>query len=510
MRIKSKPQDFRVFELLKDGYIGDKGKFRVYRVTKKKLTTLEAATELAIATGVRSSEIGMAGMKDRQGVTTQFMSVRGGKPVRFQSPSLKVEMAGFAMHALSSRDSIGNGFEIALRGVDPAERAEIERESVYVREHGVPNYFGEQRFGNLRHGQGWVAKELALGRPEAALKNMLASPSESDNPRMRSFKRGLTNAWGDWKRCRDVAGAFGAHHSIFEHLAKEPEDFAGAFRYVKTEVRLIHLYAFQSHLWNRAIARFITETASRKDRFLVTSLEGPLSFSRAPLAIPEAWGGTFRMPGEGLEDVEHDDQRKWLTEALAAEGLRPEDFRIHGVPGFALKGEDREIVVQARGLETFPDRRSDGVLHVRFDLPRGSYATLVLARLAPTREAETPDDAARREARRVADMAEGARAADRGTERDRGRDDERAPARRDRRPTWTGPSSDAPSRGRAPRRYARDDAPSAERPSPRGSGARDTGPSASGPRRPAPRRSAPKGPPKGPPRGKDRPSRKTR
>ncbi|MCY2960367.1 MAG: tRNA pseudouridine(13) synthase TruD [Planctomycetota bacterium] len=406
MRIKSKPQDFRVYELLVDGYVGDKGKYRVYRVTKKKLTSLEAASELALATGVRSSDIGMAGMKDRQGVTTQFMSVRGGKPVRFQSPSLKVEMAGFAMHALSSRDSIGNGFEIALRGVEPAERAEIEREAVYVRDLGVPNYFGEQRFGNLRHGQGWVAKELALGRAESALQHLLASPSENDNPHMRSFKRGLASAWGDWKRCRDVAGAYGAHHSIFEHLAREPDDFAGAFRYVKTEVRLIHLYAFQSHIWNRAVARFIGESARPKDRLVVPSLEGPLSFTRAPLAVPEAWKGNFRMPGEGLEDVEHDDQRRWLTAALAAEGLAPEDFRIHGVPGFAIKGEDRQLLVHPRRLEIAPDRRSDGVLHVSFDLPRGSYATLVLARLAPTREAETPDDAARRLARREAEQGD--------------------------------------------------------------------------------------------------------
>lgn len=452
MRIKSKPQDFRVFELLHDGYVGDKGRFRVYRVTKKKLTSLEAAGELALATGVRTSEIGMAGMKDRQGVTTQFMSVRGGRPVRFQTPSLKVETVGFAPHSLSSRDSIGNGFEIALRGVEPIEREEIEREAESVREHGVPNYFGEQRFGNLRHGQGWVAKELALGRPESALKNLLAAPSENDNPHMRSFKRGLTSAWGDWKRCRDVAGAYGAHHSIFEHLARDPEDFAGAFRYVKTEVRLIHLYAFQSHIWNRAVARFIGETALPRDRIVVPSLEGPLAFARGPLAIPAAWNGNFRMPGECLEDVEHEDQRRWLTAALAAEGLRPEDFRIHGVDGFGLKGEDRALVVHPRQLEIFPDRRSEGVLHVRFDLPRGSYATLVLARLSPTREAETPDDAARR-LRREQDQHEGARRDDAPRSEGRYDEDERghgrrpdAPQRawRDDRPSHVGGRFDAP------------------------------------------------------------------
>lgn len=396
MRIKSKPQDFRVHELLDERYVGDRGRFRVYRVTKKKLTSLEAASELALATGVRSSDVGMAGMKDRQGVTTQFMSVRGGRPVSFQTQSLKVETVGFATHALSSRDSLGNGFEIALRGVDRAEHDEIEREARDVRAHGVPNYFGEQRFGNLRHGQGWVAKELALGNHEGALKNLLAAPSENDNPHMRSFKRGLTSAWGDWKRCRDVAGAYGAHHSVFEHLAHEPEDFAGAFRYVKSALRLIHLYAFQSHVWNRAVARFVSETSRPADRLIVPSIEGPLAFARAELAVPAAWNGMFRMPGVGLEDVEHDDQRRWLVAALASEGLSPEQFRIEGVEGFALKGEDRALVVHPRRLEIFPDRWSEGVVHASFDLPRGSYATLVLARLAPTREAETPHDAARR------------------------------------------------------------------------------------------------------------------
>ncbi len=488
MRIKSKPQDFRVFELLHDGYVGDKGRFRIYRVTKKKLTSLVAASELALATGVRTSEIGMAGMKDRQGVTTQFMSVRGGRPIRFQTPSLKVETVGFAVHSLSSRDSMGNGFEIALRGVEPSEHEEIEREAVSVREHGVPNYFGEQRFGNLRHGQGWVAKELALGRPESALRNLLAAPSESDNPHMRSFKRGLNSAWGDWKRCRDVAGAYGAHHSIFEHLARDPEDFAGAFRYVKTEVRLIHLYAFQSHLWNRAVARFIGETTSPRDRVVVPSLEGPLAFARGPLAIPAAWNGNFRMPGEGLEDVEHEDQRRWLTAALDAEGMRPEDFRIHGVDGFGLKGEDRALVVHPRRLEIFPDRRLEGVLHVGFELPRGSYATLVLARLAPTREAETPDDAARRQ-RRDMEQAEGQR--DEGPRdygsRDYGerQDDERQRGWRDDRPSYDRPNYDRPREERPSHGGARFE-------SPRYEGHRDERPRYDAPRREAPRYDAPR------------------
>ncbi|MBL8861386.1 MAG: tRNA pseudouridine(13) synthase TruD [Planctomycetes bacterium] len=433
MRIKSKPGDFRVFELLRAGYLADRGRFRVYRVTKRKLTSLEAAGELALAAGVKPSDVAMAGLKDRQGVTTQFMSVRGGRPVRFMTPSLKVETAGFAPQALTSRDSTGNGFEIVLRGVAASERAEIERELPDVRDNGVPNYYGDQRFGNLRHGQGWVAKELALGRHEDALWNLLAAPSENDNPRNRAFKRALASAWGEWKRCREVAGAFGQHHSIFEHLARDAEDFAGAFRYVKTEVRLIHLYAFQSHIWNRAVARFVGETAARGAKIVVPALEGPLSFARGPLPTPAEWKGTFRVPGEGLLDVEHADQRAWLTAALAAEGLAPEQFRIAGVPGFALKGEDRQLVIRPRGLEVVPDRRAQGVLRVRFDLPRGAYATLVLARLAPSRAAEEPEDSARRRAAGAASSGAPERAGTGGAAREEAPGQGRAGQRESRR-----------------------------------------------------------------------------
>ena len=74
MKLKSKPGDFVVREILRDGYLRPRGRFRVYRVTKRKSTSLEAAAFLARHAGVDAGEIGLAGLKDRQGITTQFMS----------------------------------------------------------------------------------------------------------------------------------------------------------------------------------------------------------------------------------------------------------------------------------------------------------------------------------------------------------------------------------------------------------------------------------------------------
>ena len=52
MKLKVRPSDFKVTERLAEGVLQDQGHFRVYRVRKEKVTSLEAATELAAAAGV--------------------------------------------------------------------------------------------------------------------------------------------------------------------------------------------------------------------------------------------------------------------------------------------------------------------------------------------------------------------------------------------------------------------------------------------------------------------------
>ena len=378
MKLKSKPGDFVVREILREGYLRTRGRFRVYRVTKRKVTSLEAAAFLAREAGVDASDVGMAGLKDRQGITTQFMSVSGGRMVRLRTPDVSIELAGFSEEGLTSRHSEGNEFEVVVRDLPPASAPRVEAGIAAVREHGLVNYFGEQRFGNLRAGQGWIARDLALGKHERALKHLLGSSSERDDARNRKFKTALSSRWGDWRACREIAGVFGAHHSVFEHLARQPEDFAGAFRRIAPRLRLIHLYAWQSHVWNRAVARYVEEITPPRDRIAVPSPEGRLVHARGAMAVDPAMGGSFRLPGPGLEDVEHPRQRELLAEVLALEGIRPKDFRIEGVPGFQLKGEDRPLVLRPRELRASATPRG---LRLSFALPRGGYALLVVQRI---------------------------------------------------------------------------------------------------------------------------------
>jgi len=381
MKLKHRPNDFRVRELLADDVLNEGGAHDVYRVTKRKLTSLEAAEVLAELANVAAGDVAMAGLKDRQGVTEQFMSLSGGKRVSLDTPELKIAHAGTSAKALSAESSYGNAFEILLRELTPVELRRLAAHKDVVGRLGVPNYFDEQRFGNLKHGQGWVAKELMRGNHEEALRNLVCAESEFDAGKLGAFKRELRHAWRDWSTCRDVAGRFGEHHSVFDHLRRNPTDFAGAFFHISSRLRLIHLYAFQSHIWNRAVATYFARISGEEGARVGWTLEGPQVFPDRKLPIDLSWGGSFPLPGDALEGVQHPSQRELLEEALAGEGLRPEELRIEGVSGFQLKGEERRLFIRPRhlriGVEGDRDERG-GTARLSFELPRGAYATLVV------------------------------------------------------------------------------------------------------------------------------------
>ena len=101
--------------------------------------------------------------------------------MRWSDAELKIETAGFAKEALDSSHSEGNRFQIIVRDLSPLELDRLRESIDPVREFGLPNYFDEQRFGNLRHGQGWIALDLLHGDTEGALKRLIASASTHDN-----------------------------------------------------------------------------------------------------------------------------------------------------------------------------------------------------------------------------------------------------------------------------------------------------------------------------------------
>lgn len=148
-RLRQCPEDFQVVERLGFDPAGS-GDHDWLWVEKTGQNTHWVARSLARHAGVAVRDVGYAGLKDRHAVTRQWFSV----PRR---PSMVVDWTAFDESGISILETArnarklrrgshrGNRFRILLRGSVPAD--DVAGRLANIQVSGVPNYFGEQRFG---------------------------------------------------------------------------------------------------------------------------------------------------------------------------------------------------------------------------------------------------------------------------------------------------------------------------------------------------------------------------
>lgn len=158
-RIRSTPEDFRVEEIDAFEPTGE-GEHLLLTLEKRGLNTAAVAKRLAAWAGLPEMAIGYAGMKDRHAVTRQRFSVHLPKRVAPDTATLQVDDPGPApgpyLRVLDAtwhnrklpRGALaGNRFVLVLRDVQGGEHAAIDARLMQIAARGLPNWFGEQRFG---------------------------------------------------------------------------------------------------------------------------------------------------------------------------------------------------------------------------------------------------------------------------------------------------------------------------------------------------------------------------
>lgn len=126
------------------------GEWCVLNIQKKGLSTQEALRILSEVSGAKIREFGIAGLKDKQGLTTQQISVHK-KYARaienFNTPELKVLNASYHENKLKVGHLKGNSFFIRLKKVLPRDATKLAQVLSVIKREGLANYFGYQRFG---------------------------------------------------------------------------------------------------------------------------------------------------------------------------------------------------------------------------------------------------------------------------------------------------------------------------------------------------------------------------
>ena len=185
--------DFVVREIPLYEFSGD-GEHLIIEISKKDMTTQEALHVLSEVTGAKMRDFGYAGLKDKQGMTTQFISM----PRKFESnlanfshEKMKILSLNAHKNKLRIGHLKGNSFFIRLKKVLPSNAKKLEQAFVSIDKMGYANYFGYQRFGKFGDN---AATGLEL------LKNGTINGKKSKNVKLNDFlisayQSDLFNRW---------------------------------------------------------------------------------------------------------------------------------------------------------------------------------------------------------------------------------------------------------------------------------------------------------------------------
>ncbi|HKC61516.1 MAG TPA: tRNA pseudouridine(13) synthase TruD [Myxococcales bacterium] len=387
MKIKQRPEDF----VVREGYRFEPdldGPVWVYRMDKQKVSTLQALERISKEFAVRRRDLSVCGLKDKQGRTEQLVGVLGGAlgdSEVVQSGDLRLKLIGRAARPLSSRNITANRFEVTVRDLSGEEADRVPESAAEVERAGVANYFDSQRFGFLKHGQGFIARHLLRGDWESALKAFLATPSEldrSDDAKVKAFWR---DHWGEWQlRAPNLAAK--RYAPILRRLREDPRDFKGAFLHIDRRLRMMALFELQSFLWNEGVKRYLGMRIPAAELIGLRYQAGALVFPRSLTRElrDDLWNRTFPLlaPDSVIDDARVRDAALW---ALRTQGLTLEQLRVPDSPLF-FKHEERPLFVRPGKLRVHPPRpdelnRGRRKVNLSFTLPPGAYATLVVRRV---------------------------------------------------------------------------------------------------------------------------------
>ncbi len=388
LRFKQTPEDFLVEELPAFELSGE-GEHLYLCLEKRDLSTSEVAARLARTYDLPRSDVGFAGRKDRFAVTRQWFSLAGissERAAEAEAVGVRVLEVGRNTKKLRLGALAGNRFELTLRGVEAEHHAQLTRQLTRLRERGLPNRFGAQRFGADQRAdvlgahalkRDWRALLAGLAAsshwPESAALEQLRAVLSVDG---REGHRGLGRLTRELPReLAPIAG----------QLARRRGDFRAAVRALDRTLIHFAISALQARLFNRLV-----------------DLRG------AGLGQPQLGDLVQRHPGRSFFSVDPDQDLAELREraarlelsptgaifgwksplatgpvgererrALARVGLRCADFR-RLLPGVSPEGSRRSLRAIVGQLE---HSFVAGGLRLRFVLPPGAYATVLIEEL---------------------------------------------------------------------------------------------------------------------------------
>ena len=439
-RLRADPADFRVRELEAfdpEPVDADPGGYPhlLARVTLRSWDTNDFASELADRLGISRERVSWAGTKDKYAVTTQLFSVANADTDALRAVDVEeadLELLGRTGRPILFGDLAGNAFEITVRGVDaPGQAAAItaDLQAFATGEEsdenrtatdadpttggqrvtvGVPNYFGQQRFGSARPVTHEVGLAVVRENWREAVLAYVGNPHERE-PEDTQAAREYVEGTEDWTGALDrLPRRLGYERSMCHRLVErasaggadrelDPADYRAALEAVPANLQRLFVNAAQSYAFNRICSARLelglpfhepvagdvvcfsdadapegfalpdTDRTQRVTESRLRTVRRHCERGRAFVTAPLVGTGTTLADGEPGEI-----ERAVLDDL----GLAPADFDLPGE--FGSTGTRRAILLRT-AIDVTHERNKGGEwLNFDFALPKGSYATVLL------------------------------------------------------------------------------------------------------------------------------------
>jgi tRNA pseudouridine13 synthase len=383
--LKERPEDFFVQEMPLYEASGQ-GEHVFCEIQKIRLTTFQAIDRLAAALNVSQRDIGYAGMKDAQAISRQLFSIWGVTPEQVMAlalPDITVQWAARHGNKLRLGHLSANRFAIKIRNVNPTDVIKLAPMAELLQKRGMPNYFGEQRFGH-RGDNDKLGAALVRGDDKQVLTHLLGTPMENvDDP--QSLKARSAFDTGNLEQAmKHFPRRCGMERRILARYIKTGNPSAAA-RIVDQRLRRLWVSALQSSLFNQVATARISTLNTLMTGDLAYKHQNGAVFSVEDAALEQPRADAFEISPTGplvgyRMTLPKDEPLRIEQAAMDAIGLAPANFRSEG--RLKVKGARRPLRVRPADMEFSAGVDEFGsYIAAAFTLPAGSFATILLREL---------------------------------------------------------------------------------------------------------------------------------
>ena len=432
--LKVRVEDFRVEEISQIPALDPKGRFTVVRVTLNNWETNRYLNRLAKACRISRKRVFSSGMKDKRAVTTQILVIDApqSKVEQVSIADSAIEILGRTHQKIGMSDHDGNRFTITVRGccnsdgspIDGKEamrRVRVMQSSMSERmgADAFPNWIGPQRFGATRPVTPEVGRAVIEDDYKRACDLYLGMAGHNATEDVAAF-RAMWRKTEDPQNCLEVIPRYlGYERGILERLMKDPENWLGAYKSLPHSLQLLTIHSLQSLTFNHALSGRLASGLSLVDPELgdlVAPMQsnGRIDVSKMALVSESnlercrrncklgRLAVTGPLPG-GSAIFAQGQPGEIEYQALEDTGLADADWNVSRIPRLTSSGTRRPLAVPFRSfsVEEAPELSDssasekwvrgpgetdlwppDGAsLRMRFELPPGTYASVLMREL---------------------------------------------------------------------------------------------------------------------------------